>query len=295
MLGLPESAVTARVLAENLAPPMNSQEYAILQTFKSLHPDSMQHVAIIDRIAYEEFPLVDFLKAHDIDLLVSPDPRQEIVSWAPLQDDGFGRLPWRITEAIKSENGKLVSRLGAGILQFTYKGTDFVVYKISWHPHNYYEYGQRALYDIVFKGPYDDWSNLSSAGHQFAADVYKWAGSLKEQIWVFQDGEWEKSKSLYKAIHNSSWDNVCLDDGLIESIRKDVHMFFESKDVYRSLGMVWKRGILMLGPPGNGKTETIKILLKELCQTSLYVKSFKTDTLTLVREFMRHLAHAYTK
>lgn len=281
---IPESDIIAEVLAENLAPPVNSQEYALLQTFKSLHPDSMQHVAVIDRIAYEEFPLVDFLKTHDVDVHVSSKPRQELVSWAPIRDDGSGDIafPWRASEASKSENGMLVSQLGAGILQFMYKGTDFVVYKISWHPQNHYEYGQRALYDIVFEGTYEDWSKLASAGHRLAADVYQWAGSIKDEIWVFQDGNWAKDKSLYRAINSSSWDNICLENEFVKNIRRDVRTFFESEDVYRGLGIVWKRGILMLGPPGNGKTETIKILLKEFRQTSLYVKSFKTDRMYLV-------------
>lgn len=36
-------------------------------------------------------------------------------------------------------------------------------------------------------------------------------------------------------------------------------------------------GLLLLGPPGNGKTESIKVLLKESGQAALYVKSFTTQ------------------
>jgi len=61
-----------------------------------------------------------------------------------------------------------------------------------------------------------------------------------------------------------------------EDLRRDTRTFFESKDVYDGLGVVWKRGILLLGPPGNGKTESIKALLKETAYPALYVKSFTT-------------------
>lgn len=36
-----------------------------------------------------------------------------------------------------------------------------------------------------------------------------------------------------------------------------------------------------LGPPGNGKTESIKVLLKESGISSLYVKSFNTNRVCL--------------
>lgn len=40
--------------------------------------------------------------------------------------------------------------------------------------------------------------------------------------------------------------------------------FFNSKDIYGDLGVPWKRGLLFHGPPGNGKTISIRALMNSL-------------------------------
>ncbi|EIM84771.1 P-loop containing nucleoside triphosphate hydrolase protein [Stereum hirsutum FP-91666 SS1] len=87
---------------------------------------------------------------------------------------------------------------------------------------------------------------------------------------------WTANKQLYKAVQAASWEDVVLEDAFKEGLRRDTKGFFESKDIYEDLETIWKRGILLLGPPGNGKTESIKALLKETDYPALYVKSFTT-------------------
>ena len=57
-----------------------------------------------------------------------------------------------------------------------------------------------------------------------------------------------------------SWENIFLPPGFIEAIRLNVTMFFESGDRYRELGVPYRRGLLFMGPPGCGKTLTLKAL-----------------------------------
>ncbi|MEH1799066.1 MAG: hypothetical protein V7L13_07825 [Nostoc sp.] len=42
----------------------------------------------------------------------------------------------------------------------------------------------------------------------------------------------------------------------------------------------WKRGILFIGSPENGKTHTVKALMNQMRQPCLYVKSFKSEYAT---------------
>jgi transitional endoplasmic reticulum ATPase len=65
--------------------------------------------------------------------------------------------------------------------------------------------------------------------------------------------------------------------GLIE----DVQGFFDNRDLYGMYAVPWKRGIILHGVPGNGKTVSIKALISSLYKrpdqvSSLYVKSFET-------------------
>ena len=181
-----------------------------------------------------------------------------------------------------TDKGKLVSNLITGCTKFSYEGTDFLVYKVSWWQ---MLRGRFSLLDLVFEEPETSGSRPSTekdddtttAGHKLISDVYRWAGALKDEMWVFQDGHWAKDKALWAAIRDASWDDIVLEKEFLEGLRRDTRTFFENRKIYKDLGVVWKRGLLLLGPPGNGKTESIKVLLKESGQAALYVKSFTTS------------------
>jgi len=55
-------------------------------------------------------------------------------------------------------------------------------------------------------------------------------------------------------IINKTFENIYLDEGVIESLKKDLDMFDNSKETYDKYGIRYKRTYLFYGPPGTGKS-----------------------------------------
>lgn len=94
------------------------------------------------------------------------------------------------------------------------------------------------------------------------------------EVLVFSAGCFSKDAPLQKAIEATRFDDLVLPPSLAKSLRDDLKQFLASRELYERAGAVWKRGVLLLGPPGNGKTHAIKGLIREAGLPCVYVKSF---------------------
>ncbi len=126
---------------------------------------------------------------------------------------------------------------------------------------------------------------------QFFAAVCQWNSEVRGEVLVFDEGHWSKSEELFRSIQGASFDNLILASGLAEEIQADVRGFFDAKETYQNYHIAWKRGILLLGPPGNGKTHAVKALINSLQYPCLYIKSFyaeySSDTSNIGKVFAR--------
>lgn len=55
-----------------------------------------------------------------------------------------------------------------------------------------------------------------------------------------------------------------LPDMATEAVLQEVEKFWASEDKYRKHKLLYKRGLILWGPPGGGKTVTVKLLIHEL-------------------------------
>lgn len=109
----------------------------------------------------------------------------------------------------------------------------------------------------------------------FFLAVCRYTEDVHGQVLVFNDGEFSKSTELHRSVKNASWDDLVLPGTLARDIRADARRFFERKAFYESHRLPWKRGLLFIGPPGNGKTHSVRALLNELDRPVIFVRGFQ--------------------
>lgn len=127
-------------------------------------------------------------------------------------------------------------------------------------------------------------NHITPATEALLKTVGIWSNELHNEVLVFDVACWKKSSELWKSTESATWDDVILSPETKEGIIEDIEGFFASQELYKEFGVPWKRGVILHGLPGNGKTISIKALMSRLRKRapsaggpvpSLYVKSFE--------------------
>jgi ATPase family protein associated with various cellular activities (AAA) len=120
-------------------------------------------------------------------------------------------------------------------------------------------------------------ADVPNVAELFFDAVCEWSCQVRGEILVYENGYFNKDKELFDSIKSSTFDNLVLPPPLMREIQTDFASFFESREVYDRYGIPWKRGAIFIGPPGNGKTHTLKALINQLGKPCVYVRSFKSE------------------
>jgi len=75
---------------------------------------------------------------------------------------------------------------------------------------------------------------------QLLAAAANWTQELHGEVYVFDQGFWQKNKDLWQNIQKASWEDVILGKEKKAAIIEDVVGFFDSEDRYAEFGVPWK-------------------------------------------------------
>jgi hypothetical protein len=115
---------------------------------------------------------------------------------------------------------------------------------------------------VVFNLPYFEhdstsWNDIVVCRQDEVALVME----MIRESYVRQDGAVFSSGSGFKSVKTSSWDDLVLDSTARQLVQRDYESFFCREDWFRTLKLPFRRGYLLHGPPGNGKTSVIRAML----------------------------------
>lgn len=130
-----------------------------------------------------------------------------------------------------------------------------------------------------------------AVAERFAEEGAAYCNEPHDAVLTFAGGCWSKDRSMWKEIERSSFEDLVLAGSLAAQIQDDFSSFLAARAEYARYGVPWKRGVLFVGPPGNGKTHCLRATIKLLGVPCLYVQSLKAryepDDANIARVFSR--------
>lgn len=171
--------------------------------------------------------------------------------------------------------GILEDNIRFGRFRYTWNDKEYLLYKTEYTEP--FKQPTKLFYLLSPRSPSD--VQTSAATDELLLAVGGWSTDLHKEIYVFDDARWSKDRELWNSVQGATWDEVILNPTMKANLIDDVQGFFDNRELYKSLAVPWKRGIIMHGVPGNGKTISIKALINALGARvdpvpSLYVKNF---------------------
>lgn len=97
-----------------------------------------------------------------------------------------------------------------------------------------------------------------------------------------------------KPIARCDWDQLTLDPSVVSLLKNDFETFFEREDWFRKMRLPFRRGYLLHGPPGNGKSTAIRAMLTARALTAHTIRFLepRVDDSDLERLFYRAAQNA---
>jgi hypothetical protein len=100
--------------------------------------------------------------------------------------------------------------------------------------------------------------------------------------------------SVTRPVSPCDWDQLVLDRSITSLLKDDFGSFFEREPWFRKMRLPFRRGYLLHGPPGNGKSTAIRAMLTSAGLTAYTLRLFdsRTEDADIDRVFEQAVNHA---
>lgn len=132
-------------------------------------------------------------------------------------------------------HGAFVERVLFGKFHYIWKSQEYILY-VATGRDGTEAYPVNDLQYLV--GP------LEADPSDLLRTVTEYSIELHEEIWVYDQGYWQKSAELYASVMKARWDDVILDADMKKALQTDTLRFFDSQDRYHKLRVPYKRGVM---------------------------------------------------
>lgn len=278
---VPTSSTYPYHIHMNAASAREHPENTTRQFFQHSSAKRVSTDAVIARALKRQYP--------SLDLVISPTYNVNLLGFAadghatyiPVADDDTGpggNLPDTLSyigyvppaRRLDGGPGLLAQNVQFAKFLYKWKDADFVLYIVDGRD------GTTAYPQV--RNNYLLTTDAQKA-NALILEAGKWGNELHEEIWVYDNGGWWKNAELFQSVKKATWEAVILDDKMKKALINDHLSFFDSRPTYDKLKVPWRRGIIYHGPPGNGKTISIKAMMHTLYDRdeavpSLYVRNF---------------------
>ncbi len=119
-------------------------------------------------------------------------------------------------------------------------------------------------------------ADSDAVARQFFEVASAFCNEPRRAILTFNGECWSGNHALWEAVQGATFDDLILAGDLKEQIVADFRAFLAARPTYERYGVPYRRGVLLLGPPGNGKTHCLRALIRFLSVPCLYVMSLKS-------------------